>query len=79
MSMTDQTVNQLKRIHGQVAGIIRMYEEQRPCIDITRQIAAVRNSLAKVARDMLTGAASRCTLDEDNAQLDTVLKELLKY
>jgi len=75
----DKTLSQLKRIRGQVDGIMRMYEEERTCVDITRQIAAVRNSLARVARDMLTGAAGHCTREEDCLQLDTVLKELLKY
>lgn len=76
---TDKTVSQLKRIRGQVDGIIRMYEEERPCVEITRQIAAVRNSLSRVARDMLTGAAGRCSREKDCLQLDSVLKELLKY
>lgn len=77
--ISDKTLSQLKRIRGQVDGIVRMYEEERACVDITRQIAAVRNSLARVARDMLTGAAGHCTREKDCLQLDTVLKELLKY
>jgi len=77
--MLDKTATQLKRIRGQVDGIMRMYEDERSCLEITRQIAAVRNSLSRVARDMLTGAAGRCTLEKDCVQLDEVLKELLKY
>ena len=35
----------LNRIAGQVAGIQRMVEEERYCVDILTQIAAVRSAL----------------------------------
>ena len=76
---TDQIEKQLKRIRGQVEGIGRMYEGNRPCVEIARQIAAVRNSLSRVARDLLTSEASRCSKEKSCYQLDEVLKELLRY
>jgi DNA-binding FrmR family transcriptional regulator len=75
----DPTVSQLNRIRGQVDGISKMYQEQRPCIEIARQLAAVRSSLAKVARTMLAAQATTCSKNGDCAQLDLVLKELLRY
>ena len=38
----------LKRIEGQVGGLLRMVEEQRYCVDILVQINAVRSALHKV-------------------------------
>jgi len=78
-SGSDKTLVQLKRIRGQIDGLIRIYQEERPCIEIAQQITAARNSLSRVARDILGSAASRCTREKDNKQLDTILKELLKY
>lgn len=69
----------LNRIRGQVDGISKMYEEKRPCIEIARQLAAVRNSISRVSRDILTGEAGVCSKDTDHKQLDLVLKELLRY
>jgi DNA-binding FrmR family transcriptional regulator len=70
---------QLKRIRGQVDGLIKMYDNKRSCIDLVRQIAAARNSLARVARDVLTHEAAECTRDKDLDKLDLVLKELFKH
>lgn len=79
LSGDDKTIAQLKRIRGQIDGLIRIYQEERPCIEIAQQITAARNSLSRVARDILGSAASRCTRDKDGQQLDAILKELLKY
>ena len=76
---SDQISKQLNRIKGQVDGVARMYEENRSCVEIARQIAAVRSSLARVARDILTGEASRCSRNDSAEELDLVLKELLRY
>lgn len=75
----DRVSRQLHRISGQVEGISRMYEESRPCLDIAQQIAAVRSSLSRVARDIMTDELSRCSREKDCQRLDNVLKELLRY
>jgi DNA-binding FrmR family transcriptional regulator len=79
LSGSDKTISQLKRIRGQIDGLIRIYQEERPCIEIAQQITAARNSLSRVARDILGSAASHCSKEKDTKQLDAILKELLKY
>jgi DNA-binding FrmR family transcriptional regulator len=74
----DKTIVQLKRIRGQVDGLIRMYQAERPCIEIAQQITAARNSLSRVARDVLSTAADHCLQEKDQKQLNSILKELLK-
>lgn len=76
---TDLALVSLKRIRGQLDGVIRMYEEQRACVDIVRQVIAARSSLGRVARDLLTSEASQCSQERRIGDLDTVLKELFKY
>ncbi len=75
----DLLLNQLKRIRGQLDGIIKMYEDERTCVDIVRQIIAARNSLGRVARDLLTNEASCCSRERREGDLEAVLKELFKY
>ena len=75
----DPVVLQLKRIKGQLEGILTMYEEEQTCVDIVRQVIAARNSLGRVARDLLTGEASRCTKERNVDELDEVLKEVFRY
>jgi DNA-binding FrmR family transcriptional regulator len=50
----------LSRIEGQVRGIDRMIDEDRYCIDIVTQIAAVRAALAKVEQAILTDHVRHC-------------------
>ncbi len=74
----DQVLNQLRRIRGQLDGLIAMYSDERACIDIVRQVIAARNSLGRVARDLLTGEATRCTKERKLEELDMLLKELFR-
>ena len=78
-SKKDPIAASLNRIRGQIDGIAKMYEEQRPCVEIARQLAAARNSISRVARDILTNEAGVCSKDDNCKQLDLVLKELLRY
>jgi len=41
-----KTVNRLKRIEGQVRGIIKMLEDERYCIDVLTQMQAVKSAVA---------------------------------
>lgn len=73
------TLSQLKRIRGQVDGIIKMHEGERSCVDVVHQILAARNSLGSVARNLLTDEAARCTSTNETRKLEQVLKELFRY
>lgn len=75
----DKTTTQLKRIRGQIDGLIKMYEDDRACVDIVRQVIAARNSLGRVARDLLTNEASRCSKERRPEDLDSILKEIFRY
>lgn len=75
----DQILTQLKRVRGQLDGIITMYADERACVDIVRQVIASRNGLSKVARDLLTTEATQCTKERRIEDLDEILKELFKY
>jgi DNA-binding FrmR family transcriptional regulator len=56
-----------------------MYEDERACVDIVRQIIAARNSLSTVAKAVLVGEANRCTKKQDVGSLEKVVAELFKY
>jgi DNA-binding FrmR family transcriptional regulator len=53
-------LKRLSRIEGQVRGLGRMVEENRYCIDIVTQIAAVRAALRRVEEDILRDHISHC-------------------
>lgn len=53
-------VGRLNRIEGQVRGIARMVEEDRYCVDVLTQIAAIRAALDGVAMHLLENHAHGC-------------------
>lgn len=50
----------LKRIEGQVGGLLRMITDDRYCIDVLTQIAAVRAALHKVEEQILRDHVAHC-------------------
>ncbi|WP_271439519.1 metal-sensitive transcriptional regulator [Pontixanthobacter luteolus] len=56
-------VNRLNRIAGQVKGIGRMIEDDRYCIDVLTQIAAVKAALGKVESGVLKQHAACCVAE----------------
>ncbi|MBD3279817.1 MAG: metal-sensing transcriptional repressor [Candidatus Pacebacteria bacterium] len=78
-SSSDNILKQLKRIRGQVDGVIKMYDNERACLDIVHQVIAARNSLGRVAKDLLTSEASRCSREQREQELSAILTELFKY
>ena len=61
---SDQAVvRRLRRIEGQVRGLIDMVESERYCVDILHQISAVRAALGKVEDLVLKHHAATCVED----------------
>lgn len=75
---SDPMLTRLRRAEGQLSGVIKMYADERSCVDIVRQLLAVRNALGSAARALLTTEAGRCSRERRITDLDAVIKELLK-
>lgn len=58
-----QSLKRLARIEGQVRGIARMVDEGRYCIDVVRQIQAVRAALGAVETIILDDHLDTCVAD----------------
>lgn len=59
----DALIARLHRIEGQVRGVERMVAEDRYCIDIITQIAAVETALEQVAAKLLEDHVTHCVAD----------------
>ena len=71
----------LHRIEGQVRGIERMVEDDRYCIDILTQIAAVNTALESLAFTILDDHVNHCVAGAlasgDEADAEEKTRELL--
>ena len=74
-------LTRLARIEGQVRGLSRMIEEDRYCIDIVTQIAAVRAALRRVEEEVLRDHISHCVehaiVSGNAAELRRLVSELM--
>lgn len=77
--MSDDIINRLKRVRGQIDGVISMYEDERACVDIVTQVAAARSALSSIGRELLSNEAVRCSRNKNHDSLDTTLKQLFKF
>src|ERR1700756_6031337 len=66
MAMQPSTREKIRRrasrVAGQVAGIQRMIEEDRYCVDILNQISAVRSALDALGVELLTNHLETCVV-----------------
>src|ERR1041384_6412601 len=53
-------LKRLNRVEGQVRGLARMVEEDRYCIDVVTQIAAVRAALRRIEELVLKDHVGHC-------------------
>ena len=56
----DDIIDRLRKVEGQVRGIERMVEDDRHCLDILTQIAAVRSAINRVGTVLLEAHARGC-------------------
>lgn len=59
----DDYLKRLRRIEGQARGLQRMVEEEKYCIDILTQVAAMTKALQAVSMGLLEDHLSHCVLD----------------
>jgi DNA-binding FrmR family transcriptional regulator len=75
-------LKRLNRIEGQVRGLARMVEEDRYCIDIVTQIAAVRAALRRVEEAILRDHIDHCVrhaiASGDTAEQEQKIAELME-
>ncbi|OYV48845.1 MAG: transcriptional regulator [Acidocella sp. 20-58-15] len=58
-----KVTQRLKRVEGQVGGVLRMVEDNRYCIDLLTQISAMRAALHKVEEEILRDHLNHCVAD----------------
>lgn len=57
-----QHLARLARIEGQLRGITRMVDEERYCIDVLTQVAAVTKALQAVSLELLDDHMAHCVV-----------------
>jgi DNA-binding FrmR family transcriptional regulator len=69
-------VKRLRRAEGQIAGVIRMLEEERDCSDVVVQVAAVSRALDKAGFAIIASGLRKCLSGEDGTADPAELERL---
>jgi len=61
--INESVIKRLKRIEGQVRGLMKMVEEDKSCEDILIQISSVKSALHKTGQVILESHLHHCVVD----------------
>jgi DNA-binding FrmR family transcriptional regulator len=74
-----QLQTRLRRIEGQVRGVARMIDQDKYCVDVVTQVAAIQAALDKVSLGLLDGHIRGCVREEiESGGGDAKVDELLQ-
>lgn len=68
--------NRLKRIEGQLRGILKMMEDSKDCKDVVTQLSATRAAIDRAIGVIVSSNLVECVRDANNGQSDP--EELVK-
>ena len=71
-----EIILRLRRIEGQVRGLVAMIEREEPCQEILTQVAAITAAMKKVGVAVLEAYMEECLAKEEGSPTD--LKKTLK-
>ena len=75
----DKIIKSLKRVEGQVRGVEKMYVEGKACLEVVQQMAAAREALNRVVRELLKREACKCMVNrKDKVRFEKILERLFK-
>jgi CsoR family transcriptional regulator, copper-sensing transcriptional repressor len=73
----------LARIEGQVKGVAKMVETQRPCLEVLQQLASVQAAMKGVTKSVLRNYLERCATDAirsgENGVYDELMEAIYKF
>jgi len=71
MTYDDDIKKRLRRLEGQVRGVLNMMDEQKHCKEVVAQISAIRSAADKAIAYIVAKNLEECILEEKEAGRDT--------
>jgi len=67
MEYNDQIKNRVKRMEGQLRGILKMMEENKECKDVITQLSAVRTAVDRTMGVIVSSNLVECVLEAEKS------------
>ncbi|MBS1167506.1 MAG: nickel resistance protein [Proteobacteria bacterium] len=58
-----EIVNRLKQAHGQIAALLKMFEDERSCVELAQQLQAVESLIHTAKRTLIQDHMEHCIGD----------------
>lgn len=77
MEYNDQIKNRVKRMEGQLRGILKMMEDDKECKDVITQLSAVRTAVDRTMGVIVSSNLVECVLEAEKSgeKTDDLIKE----
>jgi len=77
MEYTDKMKNRVKRMEGQLRGILKMMEDGKDCKEVITQLSAVRSAVDRTIGVIVSTNLVECVrnAEEDEAELNELIQE----
>jgi DNA-binding FrmR family transcriptional regulator len=75
---SEDVVKRLRRIEGQIGGIIRMLEDGRDCADIVTQMAAASKALDRAGFKLLASGMRQCMQAPAKGEAEPMSPDLME-
>lgn len=67
----DVKKKRLRRIEGQIRGVLKMMEEEQDCKDVVSQLSAIRSAADKAMAYIVAVNLEQCIIEEQEAGRDS--------
>jgi len=75
--------NRLKRIEGQVRGVLKMMEDEKECIDVINQLSAIRSAVDRASVSVIGLDMGKCLVedlkkDDENRDTEKIINDAIQ-
>ncbi len=77
MKYDKNQINRLKRLQGQLNGVLKMMEENKDCKDVVTQLSASRSGIERLIGVIVSENLAECVKEnvKNNTDTDNLVKE----
>lgn len=67
MEYNSQVINRVKRMEGQLRGILKMMEENKDCKEVVTQLSAVRSAIDRTMGVLVSSNLVECVVEAEKS------------
>jgi DNA-binding FrmR family transcriptional regulator len=78
MIYDQQIKNRLKRVEGQIRGVLKMMEEEQGCKDVVTQLSAIRSAIDRAIAVIVSTNLEHCIrqeMEKGNRESEKLIQE----